>query len=92
MAKIADLTIDIEPDIEGTVSLNVVDIPWDQTLDLILRITGSGYSRDNTSLRVFRVSELKGRQLLPPSGFDDSDGGDSEQSGRLSVIKKPDID
>ena len=71
MAQVSGLEIDFDPEIETTVSVNLRSVPWDQVLDLILRISGYGYLHDNGVLTVFKASDGTGMQLLPPSGLAD---------------------
>jgi type II secretory pathway component HofQ len=69
MDKVAGLTIDIDQDVEGTVSVNLKEIPWDQSLDLILRISGLDYAQAGDSIRVFKANDSKGLQLMAPPGI-----------------------
>ena len=69
MEQVSGLEIDFDPEIKTTVSVKLPSLPWDQALDLILRISGYGYSHDNGVLRIFRASDGTGMQLFPPSGF-----------------------
>ena len=36
-AKLTGMNIAIDPEVKATVSIDLVDVPWDQALDLILR-------------------------------------------------------
>lgn len=63
LAKVTEFTIEFEPDVEGTVSVDLKDIPWDQTLDLLLRISGLDYSQEGDAIRIFRVVDSSGMQL-----------------------------
>lgn len=56
---------DLDPAVEGKVSVNLEDLPWDQALDLILRITGLSYSRNNGGFEIYPVTDARGMQLLP---------------------------
>lgn len=67
MCRVTALTIDVDPDVEGTISVNLKDIPWDQTLDLILRISGLDYTQEGDRIRVFRANDSTGMQLMPTS-------------------------
>jgi len=69
LAKVTGLEIDIDPDIEATVSVSLRGVPWDQVLDLILRIGGFDFSQQGNGIEVFKVSDTKGRQLLANSGI-----------------------
>jgi len=39
-------------------------IPWDQVLDLILRINGLGSAWEDDSLRIYRKSPITGKQIF----------------------------
>ena len=71
MAQESGLEINFDPEIETTVSVILRSVPWDQVLDLILRISGYGYLHDNGVLTIFKASDSTGMQLLPPSGLAD---------------------
>jgi type IV pilus secretin PilQ/predicted competence protein len=57
-AKITGLNVVIDPDVSGSVTVNLVDVPWDQALDIILRINRLGYTVDNNVLRVAKMDRL----------------------------------
>ena len=63
MSKISGLEIDFDPALETTVSVRLLGVPWDQVLDLILRISGFAQVQDGYVLEVYRVSNAKGTQL-----------------------------
>jgi type II secretory pathway component HofQ len=64
-AKITSLEIDLEPEVQGSVSLNLRDVPWDQSLDFIFRIHGLDSTQSGDSLSVFGICGGKGMQFLP---------------------------
>ena len=57
-AKITGLNVVVDPDVSGSVTVNLVDVPWDQALDIILRINRLGYTVDNNVLRVAKMDRL----------------------------------
>jgi type II secretory pathway component HofQ len=63
-SKITDFTIEVAPDIDAQVTVRLKEVPWDQVLDLILRVNGLGYSHDEDTLEVYRVTSDVGRQIL----------------------------
>jgi type II secretory pathway component HofQ len=69
LAKVTGLGIDFDPDIETTVSVALRSVPWDQVLDLILRISGFEYTNEEQSIEVFRVTDTKGMQFISASSF-----------------------
>ncbi len=67
MEKVTGLGIEFNPNIETTISVALRSIPWDQVLDLILRISGYGYAQEGNGIEVFRISDPVGMQLIPKS-------------------------
>lgn len=57
-AKITGLNIVVDPDVTGSVTVNLVHVPWDQALDIILRINRLDYIIENNVLRVARIERL----------------------------------
>lgn len=67
LVKVTGLEIEFDPDVETTISVALRSVPWDQVLDLILRISGFDYTQDGNRIEVFRISDTKGMQLIPKS-------------------------
>jgi len=67
MSKVSGLKIDFDPDLDASVSVNLRSVPWDQSLDLILRISGFDYAQENDVIKVYQVSDGKGLQLITTS-------------------------
>jgi hypothetical protein len=63
-SKITPFTIEIEPSIAGTVSVDLRDVPWDQALDLVLRTNNLGWEKDGQTLRVAPLEEMSGRKRV----------------------------
>ncbi|MGQ9495134.1 MAG: type IV pilus secretin PilQ [Thermoanaerobaculaceae bacterium] len=57
-AKITGLNIVVDPDVTGSVTVNLVHVPWDQALDIVLRINRLDYIIENNVLRVARIERL----------------------------------
>jgi type II secretory pathway component HofQ len=57
-AKLARLNIAIDPEVKGSVTVRLHDVPWDQALDVILRINGLGYVLEGNVLRVGEPRKL----------------------------------
>ena len=55
---LTDLNIVLDPGVSGSVTVELRDVPWDQALDLILRINGLDYVLENNVLRVASISKL----------------------------------
>ena len=67
-SELTNLNIVLDPDVRGTVTVSLTDIPWDQALELILKINGLGYVLEGNVMRIAGTqklaSEETGRQSL----------------------------
>ena len=59
-AKLARLNIVIDPEVKGSVTVRLHDVPWDQALEVILQVNGLGYVMEGNVLRAGEP-----RKLLP---------------------------
>lgn len=59
ISKISGLNIVMDPGISGRVTSQLTDVPWDQALDLFLKINGLAQVREGNILRIGRVEKLK---------------------------------
>jgi type IV pilus secretin PilQ/predicted competence protein len=57
-AEIANLNVILAPDVRGKVTVRMVNIPWDQAMDIILKMNGLGYALEDNILRIASVSAL----------------------------------
>lgn len=57
-AKITGLNVVVDPDVSGSVTVQLENVPWDQALDIILRINNLDYVVENNVLRVARLDRL----------------------------------
>jgi type IV pilus assembly protein PilQ len=57
-AEVANLNIILAPDVKGKVTVRMVNIPWDQAMDIILKMNGLGYLLEDNVLRIASVSAL----------------------------------
>ncbi len=57
-AGITGLNIVVDPEVSGSVTVNLTSVPWDQALDIILKINGLDYVVENNVLRVARITKL----------------------------------
>ena len=57
-AEISGLNLVIDPGVSGTVDVALVDVPWDQAFDVILRANGLGYEVDGTVVRIAPLAAL----------------------------------
>jgi type IV pilus secretin PilQ/predicted competence protein len=61
-ADISGLNVVVNPGISGKVTLKLVEVPWDQALDLILKANGLGYTREENVIRIARMGDLRGEE------------------------------
>ena len=50
-------------DVTGTVTLRLVDVPWEKALDIVLKTNGYAYDRDDNIIRVATLESLKKEEL-----------------------------
>jgi type IV pilus secretin PilQ/predicted competence protein len=58
LADIAGLNVVFDPEVRGTVTVNLQDVPWDQALDIILKQNKMGKSIEGNILRIAPVTVL----------------------------------
>ena len=57
-AEISGLNLVIDAGVSGTVDVALVDVPWDQAFDVILRANQLGYEVDGTVVRIAPLAAL----------------------------------
>ena len=57
-AEISGLNLVLDPAVAGIVDVALVDVPWDQALDVILRASRLGYDVDGAVVRIAPLSTL----------------------------------
>ncbi len=57
-AELTGLNIAVDPQVGGTVTVDFVDVPWDQALDLMLRQNGLTFTIEGNVMRVGTVERL----------------------------------
>jgi type IV pilus assembly protein PilQ len=57
-ADVANLNIILAPDVKGKVTVRMVNIPWDQAMDIILKMNGLGFALEDNVLRIASVAAL----------------------------------
>jgi type IV pilus assembly protein PilQ len=57
-AQLTGLNIAVDPDVSGSVTVDFVDVPWDQALDLILRQNNLTYVLEGNVMRVGRLDRI----------------------------------
>jgi len=58
LAEFAGLNVVFDPDVRGSVTVNLQDVPWDQALDIILKQNKMGKTIDGNILRIAPISVL----------------------------------
>ncbi|HTO05840.1 MAG TPA: AMIN domain-containing protein, partial [Myxococcota bacterium] len=59
IAEVSDLNVIAGQDVAGKVTIRLVDVPWDQALDVILLTKGLGFVRIGNILRIAPTDVLK---------------------------------
>ena len=57
-AEISGLNLVLDPQVAGTVDVALVDVPWDQAFDVILRANRLGYEVDGSIVRIAPLAAL----------------------------------
>ncbi|MDT8424202.1 MAG: type IV pilus secretin PilQ, partial [Desulfuromonadales bacterium] len=62
IGEVSEMNIIASDDVKGSVTLRLIDVPWDQALDLIMEIQGLGMIQQGNILRVMpkdKISEMQ---------------------------------
>ena len=59
VAEVSDLNVVAGDEVSGSVTIRLVDVPWDQALDVILLTKGLGFVRVGNVLRIAPSDQLK---------------------------------
>lgn len=59
ISQLTGLNIVIDPDVRGTVTVRLENVPWDQALELILKENGLGYILENNVMRIATTQKLQ---------------------------------
>ncbi len=62
ISQLTGLNIVIDPEVRGTVTVQLEDVPWDQALDLILKQNSLGYVLENNIMRIATTSKLQSEE------------------------------
>jgi type IV pilus assembly protein PilQ len=62
ISELTGLNIVVDPEVRGTVTVKLDNVPWDQALDLILKQNGLGYVLDNNIMRIATTAKLSSEQ------------------------------
>jgi type IV pilus secretin PilQ/predicted competence protein len=93
IAKISGLNMVIDPDVTGRFTCELIQVPWDQALELILKVNGLDMIQEGNILRIGKVDKLaaesKQRQALREARLDE---GNLEVSTKtLSYARASDL-
>jgi type IV pilus assembly protein PilQ len=61
-ADISGLNIVVQPGVSGRITLKLVEVPWDQALELILKTSKLGYAVEGNVIRIAPLAELAAEQ------------------------------
>jgi type IV pilus assembly protein PilQ len=59
IAEMSKLNIIMSDDVKGTLTMRLVDVPWDQALDLILTARGLGKEEEGNVIRIAPIDVLR---------------------------------
>jgi len=59
IAEVSNLNIITADDVKGKVSVRLVNVPWDQALDIVLRSKSLGAAQEGNVLRIAPISSLR---------------------------------
>lgn len=62
ISQLTQLNLVVDPEVKGTVTVQLEDVPWDQALDLILKQNGLGYVLENNIMRIATTAKLQAEQ------------------------------
>jgi type IV pilus assembly protein PilQ len=57
-ADISGLNVVVQPGVSGRITLKLVEVPWDQALELILKTNKLGYAVEGNVIRIAPLAEL----------------------------------
>ncbi len=60
IAQMSNLNIIMSDDVSGKLTMRLIDVPWDQALDLILTSKGLGQEKVGNVLRIAPIATLRG--------------------------------
>lgn len=59
IAEVSNLNIIASDDVQGKVTLRLIDVPWDQALDVILKTNGLDQVKEGNVIRIAPVDKLR---------------------------------
>lgn len=64
IADISGLNVILDPQVKGSVTLKLTEVPWDQALDLITKNQGLGYTIDGNVIRIAPLSKIAAEERV----------------------------
>lgn len=62
LADVSGLNIVISENVKGKVTLKLINVPWDQALDIVLKMSNLGQIREGNIIRVATLSDIAKQQ------------------------------
>lgn len=62
IAEISELNLILSEEVKGNISLRLIDVPWDQALDLVLEIKELGTITQGNVVRVLPLKKIQGME------------------------------
>lgn len=62
IADVSNLNIVLGEDVKGKVTLKLINVPWDQALDIILKMNNFGQIRDGNIIRIATLTNIARQQ------------------------------
>jgi type IV pilus assembly protein PilQ len=92
-ADISGLNIVVNPNVSGKVTLKLVNVPWDQALDLILKTNKLGRTLEDNVIRIATLNDLQDeeRQLIRLAQAKAEAGELKDLRRRISYAKATDL-
>lgn len=63
-SKLTQVEIMVDPSISAKVTVDLREIPWDEALDLMLRVNSLGWKKEGDALRVAPLDEMSSRKRV----------------------------
>ncbi|MGE5283648.1 MAG: type IV pilus secretin PilQ [Actinomycetota bacterium] len=87
IAEVSNLNIITSDDVKGKVSVRLVNVPWDQALDIILRSKSLGAVQEGNVLRIAPLSSLRKEEQERFDALKQVDQSRQEALNRAAEIK-----
>jgi type IV pilus assembly protein PilQ len=87
IAEVSNLNIITADDVKGKVSVRLVNVPWDQALDIVLRSKSLGAVQEGNVLRIAPLSSLRKEEAERFDAMKQVDQSRQEALNRAAEIK-----